>query len=367
MSFEGMYTAIKSAAGLPHSLSRPSCSVDQMVNFVVQASRGLVEVTYDVHGCWGYDGLLFQFIHESVRQHLKGGLIALRPGLTYDSEVRILTIAAEWCQDYIQSFEAVDTDFPVESSSSIVAWDTLAEAPGTDVCKSLSEAFPFLFYAHFWVFYHLNMAYVDEAYDLKDLRTFPLQQWINASNAHLVEGAPYVASTSPLYLFSLGHACQSDPGIIRGMFQYCYASSSPNQTEHEIIPIDKEFSSMLLGRNLKDYCGGLYGTPLVAMACHGSKSYIQLFLDCGADPNAYGGKTDTDTAEFGQPDPYWEPPLSAAAHSDRNLEMAKLLIERGASIDFQGGQRGPGQCRYVEVLLQQLPSTTQIRWLSYYY
>lgn len=94
------------------------------------------------------DCLPFQFIHESVRQHrLKSGLTALLPGLSYEVETCIHTVAAEWCQDYILSCDAVSTDFPVDATSGMMACETLARAHHEDVHQLVDEAFPFLFYA----------------------------------------------------------------------------------------------------------------------------------------------------------------------------------------------------------------------------
>lgn len=148
------------------------------------------------------------------------------------------------------------------------------------------------------------------------------------------------------------------PRYHRGLSEYCSASSISNQTTHDGTfqrEVDKELSDMLLGRNLNDHCGDEHGTPLVAVASHGLKTYVQLFLDCGADPNVYGGGTYVD--ECGNLDPFWHSALSAASYSDRNLEI-QLLLERGASVDFEGF--------YHWSALGEAANGRECRWLNYF-
>lgn len=105
MSLEELYFGIKLGAGNLTSPLQASCSIDQatMVRFILHASKGLLALNLNRY----YPNLVtrqhpFQFIHESVREHiLAGKLAALSPKLASNGKAESHAIATEWCLTYI--------------------------------------------------------------------------------------------------------------------------------------------------------------------------------------------------------------------------------------------------------------------------
>ncbi|KFZ14934.1 hypothetical protein V501_02978 [Pseudogymnoascus sp. VKM F-4519 (FW-2642)] len=83
---------------------------------------------------------------------------------------------------------------------------------------------------------------------------------------------------------------------------------------------------------------GSFGSPLQAAAYHGGDEIIRLLIQRGADVNAQGG--------------YFGNALQAAASLGEQEEIVKLLLEHGADVNAQGG-------RYHTALLAALDGNSE--------
>lgn len=341
MSLEELYIGTQLGAGKLTSPLRDSCSVDYktMVRFILHASKGLLETAYspqeacDPGNSYFPDKPhLFQFIHESVREHvLGGGLAALSPRLSSNVEAGSHAMAADWCFAYTQLRPTTLTEFPINSSKGTIAWQMLLRHFRGPERQQTITALPFLRYAYFSAFYHINSAYSGQSYDLKCLQSFPVRDWIDISNLYMsVQSCLYVPSASLLHLLLESEHCTSEPSIITGLLEEYTNGPKTARREHGTTTATDEYIMRdLVGSSVDDYCGGCYGTPLVAAVGKDLSTYVQSLLDLGADINAPGQHI----GPSGKLEGRGETPLSAASRGRTSTEMMELLLHHGANVN----------------------------------
>jgi ankyrin repeat protein len=312
--------------------------------FVLQSSKGLVEL---IGRDLNLSSFSTQFVHESVRQHiLRGGLASLRPSLSHNVEAVNHAIMASWFQDYVRNGSWDD----VEPLSDL--WD-----------DSLAQAFPLLNYISCSTFAHMESAHARGALEIGDLRRFPLKHWIGFRKVtwpdRLIEPTA-----------SLIHLCIEeledvrDPGIPKELLrmhpQHCKVAAGPISGTNSL---DEESSTMLFGISLNGFCGGRYGTPLVAATFLGHTTIAESLLGCGADANVCSDSSISSLVRTNQTGQYvvhlhidrpecafrteYGSPLAAAAAGrfDRHDEQLRLpfmqsLLDHGAEIDTHNGIAG---------------------------
>jgi ankyrin repeat protein/Cdc6-like AAA superfamily ATPase len=350
MTLGDIYHGIKLGAGTLVSPLQDSHVVDManMVRFVVNVSGGLIEMADKRYIDSGADvedyekgGHGLQFIHESVRQYiLSGGLASLDSRLSCNVAPNSQAILLDWCQTYIQLPLPSRTYFPVDHKTRKVVWDKpMGDYADHDAVRDrVIQAFPLLEYISDYMLHHMDAAFAGNCYELNWLCDFPLQDWINVMNVMLFEGAYYVPSTSLLH-FLLQHPYVEstfDTGIIKGILErYPAKSTTLNHDEDTMEVVQKRGAEICIGKDLNDFCGGLYGTPLVAAATVRTRPYVQMLLDRGADPNICGGGArDHQHLEGG-----WEAPLQAAAWQ-ADIDVVTLLLDHGANVNHRGGSHG---------------------------
>lgn len=335
LSLEELYFGIKVGAGTLASPTRDSGPADRgtMIRFISFTSKGLLERIPGLDD--QKDAHRFQFIHESVRQHvLAGKLAGLSPSLACNVEAESHSKLAEWCILYTQLRPPNGTDIPVDSINGKIACGLLYDdsVDREVMLKRTKTTFPLLSYAYDMTFSHLNTAYLCNAYDLRRLRSFPRRDWIDIATLSLDEGSPYLPSTSLLHLM-LEDQCRTQPGLITGLMEQHMASL--RNTRHEkgaTGSSDGGFFDNFLGQGVNESCGGYSGTPLVAAAFAGPYTCVEFLLDLGADVNKRG----QGIGPLGDLHGFGETPLSAA----RDRDTIELLLDRGADVNAPGGIHG---------------------------
>lgn len=350
-------SAVLFAAGRLSSPHLQSCMVDLQDHhatqrFILQSSKGLVEV----HGFVG-DRANMHFIHESVRQHiLNGGLAVLHPDLDHNVIPRSHMILADWCQDYLRCDFWTAMDLPIDQYSGATARSNLEVEAALNRKWTISDN-PLLSYIDDETFNHLEAAYLGGALDLKRLRTFPLHRWINMANSRYdrsPRGRALFMSTASLVYVGLHRILDPDShGIISGLLER--HPMNPNVPEVALREeIDQEFSEMLFGSSLDQPCGRAFGTPLALAAHKGFSFFIDMLLDCGANVNVCGdgsalslrpveqASRDHNSVVTGFVDretfALWaSSPLTIACCEDYQLSAARALLTRGANINMYSG------------------------------
>jgi hypothetical protein len=207
--------------------------------------------------------------------------------------------------------------------------------------------------ARFW--FSLDMAYAYKAYTLDRLHNFPKSQYIRMTNYFRSSGPstrPLASSASFLHLL-LSFKCLRpssevlDPShnvlvdMVEGLLKHCATCTSTISDGRDLDGCPTmSCSEFLLGRDLNDYCGGRYGTPLIAaialsaavMKDNGPEhSLVQLLLDRGADIDMRGNAHDSalDTAAYR--DAAYQ--VSLDVRVPRSI--VKLLLDRGADVNLE--------------------------------
>ncbi|KAM0699721.1 hypothetical protein Q7P36_000724 [Cladosporium allicinum] len=204
--------------------------------------------------------------------------------------------------------------------------------------------------ARFW--FSLEMAYAYKAYTLDRLHNFPKSQYIRMTNYFRSSGPstrPLASSASFLHLI-LSFKCLRpssevlDPShnvlvdMVEGLLEHCATCTSTISDGQDLDGCPTmSCSEFLIGRDLNDYCGGRFGTPLIAALSLSTEDptrlrLVTLLLNAGADVNICSGGKGPDSCEGIDECS----PLSAAAISrDNNAEhsLIELILDR-SSIDY---------------------------------
>lgn len=346
MSTREMYNGILLGAGNLCSTLEDAIPVDEstMLRFITHSSRGLVEAVpigpRNIHHS-------FQFIHESVRQHiLAGNLGKFNPSLSYNVEASSHAMLGAWCLSYTQ-LRFPNCGFQIDPANGKVAWEQIvAEYEDDDArCTQMERVeaeFPFLSYAYYNAFDHLDRACAGNSYDVRLLCDFPLHDWISISNVFMDEGYFYYLSTASLTHVILESLMETDKLLKALMELYCLRSNTAETEDRNGNAVDNVSSRLFLGQSLDAYCGGYYGTLLIAAAAQGRAWLVKRLLDCGADPNTVG----TGIGLSGKSEGCGVTALAVAAERQQNsnetTEIISSLLSGGADIDARTiyAQRG---------------------------
>jgi ankyrin repeat protein len=378
MTFDEFCFAIQFCAGKPPSPHRDQCVVDlkdveALKRFVLHSSKGLVEIISQrpiSHMTW-------QFVHESVRQHILGGGLATLNSRLHRNVVAIgHAVVAGWCQEYLRCV-AGQIDFAAAPLSGRI--DTSCGSNRHDVAAiQIQHSFPLLSYVKDRTFDHMQRAYLGGALYLESLCDFPRTHWINTMNV-ISSDDRYVESTASFTYLCLENITDpGDHGITRGLLEYYREHSHPDTSEvRSVGAMDQNSSAMLYGRSFNEYCGGSRGSPLCLAALHGYTGFVELLLKCGANINVSDDGSDPllgsyiptrqDSVVF-HFDATIELPhtgrlgtiLAAAAwNGDRQQDLVRLLLHHGADPNIPGGDHGSalgsaiysGQWRTTSILL----------------
>lgn len=313
---------------------RNDVDIATMKRFILQSTKGLVELT------WKGEGELkkfdIQFIHESVRQHLlEDGMNKLDPHLGDDVTSGSHTRLSELCQNYIRLVSPGHLGISMDLPNSIVDVDLLSGS-NRERRRQACTTLPLIDYVTSFTFYHIDNGCNAEIYDLDSLRSFPLIEWINIQNTIGTQGLYYQPTTSILYLL-LETKC------------FMIAQRLLERIKMQGHHLDKRCSDCrhcsVLGSGLNVLCGGLWTTPLMAAAGQGSFEIVRILLDCGADVN-FCSETSS-------------PLLQAAIHG--HLEIVRLLLDSGAEIESAGGDYGSviaatalhGKSDVIDILIER--------------
>jgi hypothetical protein len=353
---------IKLGAGeTSHLQDKASCEPSFVKRFVLHASKGLVES----------HGYTLQFIHESVRQHiLVKGLAQLGPRFANNLQVFRDVYLAELYEDCLRHFQcpsSIPPELPVSRSSHMNPWQQ--SCPGGKAPEMYQ--LPRVARHYFWT--HLDRAYKKKACVLDLVHNFPKCQYIGITNyfcsyeptttpatrSYSVSSESSIRPTAGFLhlLLSSDHfspdTSKWDPfllyshtdyryfwdkpdlaDLVKDLLEHCATCTSTIADGHNLNRSPPmSCSEFLIGRDLDDYCGGRFGTPLIAAISIKLGNLVVLLLNAGADVNVCSGGRDSCREKD-----MWSP-LSAAVIFNDRLEQGnsiiELLLDCGANIDIR--------------------------------
>jgi hypothetical protein len=353
------YAVIKLGAGeTSHLQDKASCEQSFVKRFVLHASKGLVES----------HGHTLQFIHESVRQHiLVKGLAQLGPRFANNLQVFRDVYLAELYEDCLRHFQypsSIPPELSISRSSHMNPWRQYHH-------RKVSEMYQLPRVARHYFWTHLDRAYKNKASVLALVHNFPKRQYIGITN-YFCSYEPTTTPTARLYfidseppirptagflhlLLSSDHfspgSSKWDPFLLYSRTEYRFFRLKPDLAdlveyllEHcatctstiadgRILngPPLMSCSEFIIGRDLDDYCGGRWGTPLIAAISSYDERLVVLLLNAGADVNVCsGGKNSCREKAM------WSPLSAAVMFNDRlGCGFVELLLDRGADIDIR--------------------------------
>ncbi|RYP34128.1 hypothetical protein DL768_011069 [Monosporascus sp. mg162] len=179
LSPEELYFAILSKSDdneslLSHAWEQEEITRDDIRKFIVSSSKGLVEVTSSKKPT-------AQFIHESVRDYLvrDQGLSKVWPRLGKDFSWASHDVLKTCCLNYINTMGAETGITDPEPD--------VPKAPGQQkrmpkLFETSAKKFPFLEYALQNIFHHSDLAQSGGVCQIQFLKSFPRERWIRLDN-----------------------------------------------------------------------------------------------------------------------------------------------------------------------------------------
>lgn len=327
MSNNLLFAGIKLIAGkAAHLQDAQSVDLPVLKRFIVNASKGLVE--WVDQSRWPDDTHQFQFIHESVRQHiLAGGLQKLKASLATNVEANCAQFLADFFGAHIRRPFSNDTAF-LERTQIVNQYNGAHGA-------WLPIEIEFLRYAKFDIFSQLRRAYVGKACDVESLEDFPLHEFIWCGNV-LSPHSPKMPSASLLYVlledsYLAGDHDVDASDLVLDMLEHCSRCPNTIQNGHTSMIC----SDFMIGDDLNAFQGGQCGTALITAIFLDNEDVVEQLLDAGANVNVCsGGKGPSSCREKDD-----RSPLSAAVQSG-NVSLIYLLLDRGANVDIRSIKHG---------------------------
>lgn len=297
LSVQELCFAVTTRTGCPATAvwDRTEITSEQMHAFVLSSSRGLVEYT-------GTAAPVAQFVHESVSEYLhSGGLAALDSVLLEGLDATSDRQLATRCQIY---FECVHR---------YVLRNNDRERLSYFISDSRA---PFLRYALWSIFHHMEVAYKGGALPLVLLDVMTWGAWVFLSN--IIDPTSCYDSPTTMSLF-LEYHCEV---LVKALLQRQLIQSRHAEDDTAMLRGVTELDSIPV-IDVNKRCGGDYGTALHTATHHGSIDVIRLLLDCGANPRLKsGGYINME-------------PLIQALASGRD-DVAELFLRYGADPNRKG-------------------------------
>lgn len=338
------YDAIKLGAGETSYLQETRSYEPSFVSrFVLHASKGLVELPL-IEEEWLHVPQELQFIHESVRQYiLTKGLAQLDSTFASNVEAARHAYLAKLYGTFLRHYPCPlrthdrPVEFPLSSTTTSHQWQDYFQALiDTDLGEEEYDPLD-VAQARFWI--HMSEAYNDKAFVLEHLHDFPKSQYIHITNSSRCL-LPLRPAASFLYLLlsreprALGVTFMYR--LAKDLFKHCATCMSTVSDGLGGSPA-MSCCQFLLGRDLDDYCGGRFGTSLIAALAHESTDLSLLLLNAGADVNVCsGGKGPTACREKD----LWSPLSTVVIYCYDPCSAIELLLDRGADINIRSRIHG---------------------------
>lgn len=266
------------------AFERSNVSADDMTRFLLDASKGLAEMTKGAVPT-------VQFIHESVKEYLLGtGLLALKPSLGTNAVAQSHARLQECCLRYLKRYQTV---LPSGSQDKF------------DREKITKYPNGFLKYAVRGMLYHADSAHSHDDF----IAAFPHHLWRRLYNV-TETNHPLSEKVASLYIFILTGAVRLAKGHIN-------AQGMPRQPPKQVLreyhrsllgPAvdngDESMAKMLLGHGIGANWPARAKHTCLSLAVEGRDArMVQILLDAGA------------TADPGANDPWGSPHLGVSLHT----------------------------------------------------
>lgn len=318
LGLEEIYFAIRTGIGGFTTAAWDQGLVDRstMENFVLDSSRGLVELTH-VHPPTA------QFIHESVREYLlQDGLVnmdnSLRPNVSALSNAKM----ARWCRTYLEldldAHTVSEFDDKYISMRESTEERELEDPVWGELLLDIRMKYPFIHYVVDHTFDHLEIAHGGGAVDLASLRDFPVQTWTECSSALQWQRTTDLYDSASLVLLLVMSGAETLAEAVLAV------SSGSSQTARRYgVPADLVAASQDEPLFHYDPNAACDGRPILHRAAElDFPDVVSTLVQHGADINAYnrGSGRRKDSAL-----------LLAIEHG--NLRTVKVLLGLGAHVE----------------------------------
>lgn len=170
LNCEELYCAVQMFPGCTeHTIDREEIDAEDMEKFILRSSKGFVEL---VKG----KPAKFQFIHETVREYFFSvGLAALNPTLENNLEGQSHDVLKKCCHDYIFQGPLARYHIPNKLPQ--------ARSPEAEQLRSeILRVFPLLEYALSGLLYHADLAHCHNVTQYDFVKTFPTSLWKKLNN-----------------------------------------------------------------------------------------------------------------------------------------------------------------------------------------
>jgi ankyrin repeat protein len=343
LSVYQLYLGIMASLGRSNNaiaFKQSHTSGTQMRAFILTSSRGLVEFTTSTI----LDDRKAQFIHETVREYLlSGGLAMLDHSLSGSVEAISHARLGQWCSDYIEHFPVPEfREHRVRGS--------------------------FESYAANQMLGHMEVAYSGKGLDLRSIDAISQRTWLVLQKNHRsVLESIYILDTSQaacLYVLIEAECTALAEAILQR--QLACSSKTRNQTSQMNCKTPK-----MCCIDVNTICGpGDRDTALLAAinSCNRTRTdrLVKLLLKCGADPNLAVVPSSTPLREALRPLPEFtedpslvrlllengaDPNIPISSYPGGSVLGAEVRLRRGSVVklllDFGANVRGHGTEKYL--------------------
>jgi ankyrin repeat protein len=238
-------------------------SETQMQAYILASSKGLVEFTTTTKS----SSPTAQFIHETVREYLlSGGLAVIDHSLSGDAKAISHARLAHWCHDYVK----------ILSSS-------------RNLGLLLDD------YSTHYMLAHMERAYSAKTLDLRSIDAISRRTWlalqVPVNSTFNVCFSDNIEAVSPLYVLILS----GSTGLVEAILRRQLARSAQTSDQTSETKLKSPKISRIPSINVNAVCDSSHcGTALLA-AIYRLKVFgragayfeqlVKLLLECGADPN----------------------------------------------------------------------------------
>ena len=365
---EELYCAVQSFPGCTERLiDYEEVDTDDMGKYILKSSKGFVELVKSKPAT-------FQFIHETVREYFFSvGLAALNPTLENNLEGHSHEELKKCCYDYI--FQGSLARFHIPKSL------PQARSPEAEQLRSgILRGFPLLEYALSGLLYHADMAHCHKVTQHDFIKEFPISLWKKLNNClEKYQSRRYTEYLGRRWIFAERDASflleldlQQNPHV--------ETRSRPGTSLLGVAVDHNNLRSveLLLHHGEHPFSfGKKKGLCLDLAVNNGAAKIVTMLLASGAcaedetvDLALRKGDLETTKAVIMSKierstcgEAYGDFLLGASSH--QNLEALQWLLEQGAAVDTQRGDKGTAlqeACAkgHVEVVLALLEHSADV-------